>query len=134
MSKPPSKPMTAKRQKILELAMAQLKKTRAQMDPNVLGKIRAIIASNPKVMKGLGLDKMPQDRDSHAPQAVLQEKTHGAPAPMSENKEPRSALARLSENKEEKIDQAHNQEVIAKLMQLKPAEIKNIKKILMNRN
>lgn len=77
------------------MAMAQLKKTRAQMDPAILKKIRRIIAANPKIMRGLGVDKMPE------------------------------------ENKEEKIDQAKNMDTIAKLMALKPSEIKNIKEVLL---
>ena len=125
-SHPPSKaykgkPLTAKRKKILELAMAQLKKTRAQMDPNVLSKIRSIIAGNPKIMKGLGLDKMPEDKGTAKKASITQPKLK--PAVAIEKK-------KISKD-EEKIDQAKNMETIAKLMTLKPTEIKNIKEILL---
>jgi len=141
---PPSndkgKPLTAKRKKILELAMAQMRKTRAQMDPSVLSKIRHIIASNPKVMKGLGLDKMPEEKVSSTEKklASLKDKVlkkvpkvekQVVAKPVKENaskKKPQN-----SSQDEVKIDQAHNMEVLAKLMQLKPGEVENIKAILL---
>ena len=126
MHKPPSKakPLTAKRKQILEKAMAQLKKTRAQMDPTVLGKIRSIIASNPKVMKGLGLDKMPVEEGG---------KLHSRPQKEVADKR-RGQQDTQEKATEEIIDPAHNQEVIAKLMQLKPSEVENIKKVLMKKD
>jgi hypothetical protein len=144
MAKPPSKPttpkvkpMTAKRKKILERAMLQLKKTRAQMDPSVLGKIRSIIASNPKVMKSLGLDKMPEEGNMPAKKKTHKEALEKAlinsgvmkggakKTVIPAHEEPQA------KSTEEKIDQVHNQEVIAKLMQLKPSEVENIKKVLL---
>jgi len=120
--KPPVKvkPMTAKRKKILELAMMQLKKTREQMDPSVLDKIRSVIASNPKVMKGLGLDKMPEEEGGKL----------NIRSPHKNITKEKSVEARLKDT-EEVVDQVHNQEVIAKLMQLKPSEVDNIKKVLL---
>ena len=136
-----AKPMSAKRQKIMEIAMAQLKKTRAQMDPSVLKKIRSIIAENPKVMKGLGIDKMPEEKEAKAvephPKAVSQKAMNietllnkvksdkerkAAQAPEKQVIEPRKG--------EEKIDQSKNMDVLAKLMQLKPSEIENIKSVI----
>ena len=124
MHKPPSKakPLTAKRKQILEKAMAQLKKTRAQMDPTVLGKIRSIIANNPKVMKGLGLDKMPVEEGGNRVSPISQKDAPNKPQEQKGTQEKAT---------EEIIDPAHNQEVIAKLMQLKPSEVENIKKVLM---
>ena len=153
--RPPSKPLTAKRKKILDLAMAQLKKTRAQMDPNVLSKIRHIIAANPKVMKGLGLDKMPDEPEPIAPQqqtfnkpqpstdkpvdkvAEIERKMQAIKAQKKEGEvDAKHQIAAKTQSKsvsddEEKIDKGHNMEVLAKLMQLKPSEIENIKSILL---
>jgi len=128
------KPMTAKRQKIMALAMTQLKKTRAQMDPTILKKIRDIISNNPKVMKSLGIDEMPQE----APE----EKRGGQRLKPVENPSVKKGGAVKVEPaepvdkkeippKSEKIDQGKNLETIAKLMQLKPSEIKNIKSVLL---
>lgn len=150
---PPSKPLTAKRQKILNLAMAQLKKTRAQMDPKVLDKIRHVIASNPKVMKGLGLDKMPEDskpeRVMHKskPQAQAQAQAENSACKVAEierklkeikaskatreNKPKIEPVVKPTSKGEEKIDKGHNMEVLAKLMQLKPSEIENIKSVIL---
>lgn len=160
-SNPPSKPLTEKRQKILALAMAQMKKTRAQMDPNILKKIRGIIASNPKIMKGLGIDKMPEDKaeektkekvERKAPvqQAVKKDITKtGGNHPLIKPEKPAPKVAKsvgASQNpqvkkegakkatkagEEVKIDKAHNMEVLSKLMALKPSEIENIKSVLL---
>ena len=130
--------MTAKRQKILALAMMQLKKTRAQMDPTILKKIRDIISNNPKVMKSLGIDEMPEE----APKEKVMEKRL-KPSLKSVEKPPVQKVSvvkvepaapvdtEATSPKSEKVDQDKNLETIAKLMQLKPSEIKNIKSVLL---
>ena len=123
--------MTAKRQKILAKAMMQLKKTRAQMDPTILKKIRDIISNNPKVMKSLGIDEMPEE----APKEKIVEQRLKPQLKPVENaqvkKESAVKVAEPAAPKSEKIDQGKNLETIAKLMQLKPSEIKNIKSVLL---
>lgn len=118
-SNPPSKPLTAKRKKVLDVAMAQLKKTRAQMDPSILKKIRSIIEGNPKIMKGLGIDKMPEDK-------VLVQRE-----PVEKPARAKPKVVDDTAKGYEKIDQAKNMDVIAKLMALKPSEIENIKAVLL---
>lgn len=128
--KPPTKPVNAKREKIMELAMAQLKKTRAQMDPKVLGKIRSIIAGNPKIMKGLGISEMPVE----APKPTPPHESFKVMPPISAPKVeiPKESIkVEKPPEKMEKIDQAKNMEVMAKLMALKPSEIENIKAVLL---
>ncbi len=136
MKKPPppptNKPQTARRKQILENAMAQLKKTRAQMDPQILSKIRSIVASNPKIMKGLGITKMPAEPKTNYKQEerVVKPLTKQpieppvAKQPVANKPKPQSGNA-------EKIDQAKNMEVMAKLMELKPKEIENIKSVIL---
>ncbi len=111
------KPITAKRQKILDSAMAQLRKTRAQMDPKILGKIRSLVESNPKIMKILGVDSVPQEEPKVEP--------------VKETKPAAEVQVSQENSGAEKIDQARNMEVMAKLMALKPSEIENIKAVLL---
>lgn len=100
--------------------MAQLKKTRAQIDPTILRKIRSIIAGNPKIMKGLGVDKMPEEEKLEArPVKPLVEAGHKITQGVAEA------------DGAEKIDQSKNMETMAKLMALKPSEIDNIKAVLL---
>lgn len=147
--------MSEKRKKILDTAMKQLKKTREQMDPAILKKIRGIIASNPKVMKGLGIDKMPEEKKVIAEQAPrasvneqkaldietllkkaksLQAKKHPE-VELQMRSKPEENQPKSVKSQEVKIDQAQNMEVLAKLMQLKPSEIENIKSVILkNKN
>ena len=75
-------------------------------------------------MKGLGLDKMPAEEGG---------KLHSRP--QKEVADKRQGEKDTQEKAtEEIIDPAHNQEVIAKLMQLKPSEVENIKKVLMKKD
>ena len=131
--------MTAKRQKILALAMMQLKKTRAQMDPTILKKIRDIISNNPKVMKSLGIDEMPQEAPK---EKVAAQRLKPSLKPVENAQVKKESAVKVAEPaapvdtqttspKSEKIDQGKNLETIAKLMQLKPSEIKNIKSVLL---
>lgn len=105
--------MTVKRQKILEMALAQLRKSRAAMDPRVLSKIRRIVASSPAIMKKLGLtETLEPDGDmplSGKSTAAEVEKPVKAKIPVKPAREGY-----------ETIDQAKNMEVIAKLMALNP--------------
>lgn len=93
------RPLSAKRQKILEQALAQLRKTRAGMDPKVLNRIRRIIAGSPELMKGFGVEQVPE-------------------------LEPVKASAAPDR---EMIDQAKTMEVMAKLMALNPDGKEKIK-------
>ncbi len=133
VTKQGKKPISVKRQKILDTAMAQLKKTRAQMDPNLLGKIRSFIASNPKIMKGLGIDEVPAE-ESLKPMVMAVKPRPKAASPKKDS-EPKAVKKQQkavdSEGGLEKIDQAKNMEVMAKLMALKPSEVENIKAVLL---
>lgn len=122
-----AKPVSAKRQKILDSAMAQLRKTRAQMDPKVLGKIRSLIAGNPKIMKRLGIDSVPPEQGVGKPQSQMPKEKEVKPQPI--RREP--AQPKVEGKGAEKVDQAKNMEVVAKLMALKPSEIENIKAVLL---
>lgn len=106
-----SRPMTEKRQKILDQAFEQLRKARAKMDPKVLSSIRRVIAGSPEIMKKLGLN------ENLKPAEAKPEKK-----PVPKPKNPPKA-----EEGYEKIDQSKNMEVMAKLMALSPDDKEKIK-------
>ncbi len=105
------KPVSAQRQKILDEAMSQLKKTRGEMDPSIFGKIRNIIAKNPKVLKALGMSKLPNANK-------VREATK------------REAVKPFNKDDVEKIDQEKNLDIIAKFMTIKPSGREGIKSII----
>lgn len=109
------KPITEKRKKILEMAFAQLRKSRAAIDPKILSKIRRIVASSPAIMQKLGVtDHLQPDEDMPLSTKV-----------KVEEKQQKSEPITAKDN--EKIDQARNMEVMAKLMALKPSGKDKIK-------
>lgn len=145
MVHPPSNghDMTPKRQKILDKAFAQLRKSRAAMDPKILSKIRRLVASSPEIMKKLGIKDdlkpavsrktkvdadMPLSSKPAVTKPVATEKPVERPPPKNVEKK-REAPAR--DRGYEKIDQAKNMEVMAKLMALKPRDKEEIKKTIM---
>ena len=128
------KPLTEKRRKILEIAFAQLRKSRAAIDPKVLSKIRRIVASSPDIMKKLGVsDDLNPDQDmplSNKTKSV--EKKSGAPKQThSVPTAPKNVTSKKAIKKDnEQIDQARNMEVMAKLMALKPSGKDKIKSVI----
>ena len=99
------KPVTAERQKILDDAMEQLKKTRKEMDPTIFTKIRNIIAKNPTMMKALGITKLPNQK-----------------------KKPETKV--LASQESEKIDQEKNLDILAKFMTIKPSGKEGVKSMI----
>jgi hypothetical protein len=123
--------MTAKRQKILDKAFAQLRKSREEMDPRVLSRIRRIIAGSPEMMKKLGLS------ENLKPQTIRKEEKPSsqevAKQPVRHQKEEKASrpLQKTEEKSSyEKIDQARNMEVMAKLMELSPDNKDKIKSMI----
>jgi len=121
------KPVSAKRQKILDDAMAQLKKTRNEMDPTIFGKIRNIIAKNPKMMKALGISELPNQEPKE-----LQPKAK--PKPQSQPEAVTVEAGKANVNKvnkvDEKIDQEKNLDIIAKFMTIKPSGKEGVKSMI----
>ena len=117
------RPMSAKRQKILAEAFAQLRKARSKVDPSVLSKIRQIVKNSPDLMKKLGFsnetkvnEDMPLSTKGRADPPVTPSKLK---APKAE-----------SDGLYEKIDQEKNMEIMAKLMQLNPESKEGIKAVI----
>lgn len=104
------RPMSAKRQKILEMAMMQLRKSRAAMDPKLLSKIRRLVASSPDIMKKLGLtEKLEPEEDMPLSSKSVQKPVSVAAKPV-----------KTVNDSYETVDQVKNMEVMAKLMALNP--------------
>ena len=108
------------------------------MDPTILKKIRDIISNNPKVMKSLGIDEMPEEapKEKVAAQRLKPSLKPVEKPPVQKvsavKVEPAAPVdTEATSPKSEKVDQGKNLETIAKLMQLKPSEIKNIKSVLL---
>ena len=123
MNNPPNdsqKPVTAKRQKILDDAMAQLKKTRNEMDPTIFGKIRGIIAKNPTMMKALGLSELPNQ----------EVKAQAKPAKTPESMPASPKEEGVEKVVDEKINQEKNLDIIAKLMTIKPSSKEGVKSMI----
>ena len=112
----PRRPVTAERQKILDKAFAQLRKARGEMDPKLLSKIRRIIAGSPEMMKSLGVTDNLTPAPASAPVAKPASQKNRAPKPVEQKS-----------GEIEKIDQAKNMEVMAKLMALSPDNKEQIK-------
>lgn len=118
------KPLTEKRRKILEIAFAQLRKSRAAIDPKVLSKIRRIVASSPDIMKKLGVaEDLNPDQDMPLSSKASQKK----PEPQVKAEKVKTAV---KETEHETVDQARNMEVMAKLMALKPSGKDKIKSVI----
>lgn len=114
---PAKRPMTAKRQKILDKALAQLRKSRGEMDPKILNKIRRIIAGSPDIMKSLGVTDELKPKEKASKAAA---KPKAQPKPTVKKKQ-------ASGEGYEAVDQAKNMEVMAKLMALNPNNKEMIK-------
>jgi len=118
--KPASAPISAKRQKILDKAFAELGKSRAAMDPKLLSKIRRMVASSPEVMKKLGLT------ETLKPDEDMPLSNKGSNKTISKLKETQKEASAVSQKKShsdqsyESVDQEKNMEVMAKLMALNP--------------
>jgi hypothetical protein len=113
-----SRPVTAQRQKILDKAFAQLRKARGEMDPKLLSKIRRMIAGSPEMMKSLGVT----ETLAPAPAAPLKA------APVVAKNSPVKREEKVSGT--EKVDQAKNMEIMAKLMALSPDNREQIKSVI----
>lgn len=113
--------MTAKRQAILAGAFAQLRLSKKKIDPQILEKIRNMVKSSPALMKTLGF-KSEGKVDEDMPLSSKQPQT-------VENK-PASQDQKEQKLGSEKIDQAKNMEVMAKLMELSPDNREAIKKVI----
>lgn len=134
---PEKHPMTAKRRAILEGAFAQLRISRAKIDPGILSKIRQIIAKSPEIMSKLGVggnlkSKLDEDMPLSAKQPPSTQKN-----PRVEPKQPEVQKKQAAQKQQkntskveedyEKIDQAKTMEVMAKLMAINPDNKENIK-------
>jgi hypothetical protein len=122
----PSKPRTisAKRQAILAMAFAQLRKSRAMIDPSILSKIRRIVSGSPDIMKKLGVTDLPK-AEQDMPLSQKQ------PALETKAKVSRPKPKKVAEKQgNEAVDQAKNMEIIAKLMQLNPDGREGIKAVI----
>ncbi len=129
---PDAKPkISKKRQKILEKAFAQLRKARGQMDPALLKNIRRMIAGSPDMMKKLGVGDDLKPEQAKSPKAPSPSKPAHTKPPTPKVQEQRqqqqqqlkvdkSAASDEKAAKHEKIDQAKNMEVMAKLLELNP--------------
>ncbi len=130
------------------MALATLRKKRAEIDPKVLSKIREKIFSNPAVMKALGIDQedVPKEAPPKAPpkppKATPKAEPKVAPfdvkgVKLSEDEknllghvqaimkkqEAQERAKQKSSNPEdrmEKIDREKNLETISKLMKIRP--------------
>lgn len=128
--------VSARRQKILDIAFAQLRKSRAAMDPSLLKKIRRIIAGSPDIMKKLGVDEtLAPDQDmplsSKETQKPQVNKEEIAQASVSQ-KNPEDSPKASKEVKEgyEAVDQEKTMEVMAKFMTLNPDGRSKIKAVI----
>lgn len=118
---PQGKPISKKRQKILDMAFAQLRKSRAAMDPQVLSKIRRIVAGSPELMKKLGLtEKLTPKRDESMPLSKKVDMRKRQEEPIVEPKIDNAVKPKIRDDGYEEVDQAKNMEVMAKLMALNP--------------
>jgi plasmid maintenance system antidote protein VapI len=107
---PPKAPqITEKRQKILDKALTAMRKARGQMDPDVINKIRRMIASSPEIMKKLNVenDLKPKEKSLETSRQHIEE------AALK-----RHSIQKVDRN--ETIDQKKNMEVMAKLLALNP--------------
>ena len=122
---PPAKPMSSKRQAILAQAFAQLRKSRAKIDPNILSKIRSIVSGSSELMNKLGVTEPPKADIEH--DMPLSQKP-----PVAEVREPVKVTPKEPVDKQgyEAVDQAKNMEIMAKLMQLKPDGRDDIKAVI----
>lgn len=114
------RPMTPKRQKILDKAFAQLRKARGEMDPKLLSKIRRMIAGSPEMMKSLGVTESlePAPVNKH-PEKISR--------PVEAPRVPPAQKPAKEVESHEAVDQAKNMEVMAKLMALNPDNKERIK-------
>lgn len=114
-----SRKMTAKRQAILAGAFAQLRLSKKKIDPKILEKIRNMVKSSPALMKTLGF-RGEGKADDDMPLSAKQPQ-----------KEARTKTDKVEkQGGSEKIDQAKNMEVMAKLMELSPDNREAIKKVI----
>ena len=119
---PEERPMTAKRQKILDKAFAQLRKSRAKIDPGVLSKIRRMIASSPEIMAKLGVGENLKPADVDMPLSTKQ-----PPVAKEQAPKPQQRQQQRVQEEYEAVDQAKTMEVMAKLMALNPDGKEDIK-------
>lgn len=132
---PPEAPITAKRQKILDKAFAQLRKSRAKIDPNVLNKIRRMIAGNPAMMEKLGVGDtlQPKETSNKTSKSADMPLSGKAPAaPIVKKAEPKKQPKKAKDIQEgyEEVDQAKTMEIMAKLMALNPNGKEDIKQVI----
>ena len=123
------RPISAKRQKILAKAFAQLRKSRAKVDPSILRKIRDIVSGSPALMKKLGLSGSEGSADLDMPLSQKQPPVmteERVSTPVEKPKKPKAD----AKPEYEEIDQAKNMEIMAKLMALNPAAQDDIKAII----
>ena len=108
--KPPSHPqdgsieISRKRKLILDNALRIMRRKREIMDKSVLSVIKDMVTSNPALSKALGYE--------------AKEKPKPAKPAVSKLKQP------------EIVDQGHNMEVLAKLMELDPQSKDKVKEVI----
>ena len=108
--KPPSHPqdnpkeVSRKRKLILDNALRIMRRKRETMDKSVLSVIKGMVTSNPALSKALGYE---------------------------DKEEPKQDKQVVSEQKQsETVDQGHNMEVLAKLMELDPRSKDKVKAVI----
>ncbi len=141
--KPANKTHGLSRQKIIEMALAQLRKKRAETDPKILNIIRDKILSSPALMTKLGLEA------EHTQKPVIEKtpslkqgevlKELGTKETVSEDQErllshvkhivkaqksSKANVKPLHKPQHEKVDKKKTLEMISKLMKIKP-DLKN---------
>ena len=129
-------PITPERQKILDKALAQLRKSRAAIDPAILNKIRRFIAGSPALMAQLGVDESlsPQEEAAGAPQEhkkSAMRKADGNPEKVSSKSPPKpSQDTSARHDGAEPVDQAKMMDVMAKFMDMRPDNKEQIKSVI----
>lgn len=153
-------PMTTKRREIVERALAQLRKSRAAIDPSVLKKIRRIVAGSPELIKKLGLTEelihkeelVKQEALKQAPvkvadadmplsdkgatkappkkQVKAAEVRKAEPKPKARNFKPNKQQEPIGKESYEKVDHAKTMEMMAKFIALKPDAKDGLKSVL----
>ncbi len=128
------KKVSARRQAILAGAFAQLRKSRAKIEPAILQKIRDIVGGSPEIMQKLGVTEAPKPQKEKSGDAGMPlskgQIFETAPQKKPNNVPKKKADAPKSKGGYEEIDQGKNMEIMAKLMELSPDNRDNIKAVI----
>jgi len=119
--------ISAKRQKIVDDALVELRKAQKKINPKFLKKIREMVKNSPALIEKLGLKKseIPQDENKHSQQEILSSSLNSAQPKVIQKQDKKDF---------EKIDQAKNMDVVSKLLEMNPDKKEMIKKLLSKEN